>query len=177
MRLVLASLAEQIIEPRGDAIASHTNAVALRRSRNKLRSVDVVAAAEIGVHEFQPERELACDLDLEAAAHGPAGMHRRSLRDDANRVVADAGLDIAGGEAAFDVGQPGIEAVADAAGHGGKPRELGGPQVGRREIRARKAAVEVGRRRRSFDAKYEPVVLKIIAELPAANHAAAAVTR
>src|SRR4030095_17097043 len=115
-----------------------------------LRSVDVAAAAEIGVHEFQAERELSRELDLDTAAHGPAGMHPRSLRDD--RVVADAGLDIAGGEAAVDVGQPGIEAVADAAGHGGKPCELGGPHVGRGEIRARKASVEVGRRRPSIAA-------------------------
>jgi hypothetical protein len=100
-RLVPASLAEQIVEPRRDTIASQTNAVALRRSRNNLRSVDVAAAAEIAVHEFQAEGKLARELDLDTAAHGPAGMHRRSLRDDANGVVADAGLDIAGGEAAL----------------------------------------------------------------------------
>jgi hypothetical protein len=88
---VPASLAEQIVEPRRDAIASQTNAVALRRPRSNLRPVDVVAAAELGVHEFQAEGELARELDLDAAAHGPAGMHPRSLRDD--RVVADAGLE------------------------------------------------------------------------------------
>jgi hypothetical protein len=54
---------------------------------------------------------------------------------------------------------------------------LEGPYVGRGEIRARKAAVEVGCRRRSFDAEYEPVVLKIIAELPAPDHAATSVAR
>src|SRR5262249_49722072 len=117
------------------------------------------------------------ELELDAAAHRPAGMHGGALRDHAERVVAKAGLYGAGGEAAFDVREPSIEAVADAAGHRPEPRELRRPHIGRREVRTRKAAVEIRGRCRSLDSENKPVVLKIIAELPAADHAVAAVAR
>src|SRR5262249_47190413 len=161
-----ASLAEQIVEAGHDAVAAQPDAVAFRRPRHDLRSVEVVAAAEIGVHVFQAERELARQLDFDAAAQRPAGMHRRSLRDHAQRVVANAGLDVAGGEAAFDIGQPRVETVADAAGHGSQPSEFGGPNIGRGEIGAGETAIEVGSRYRALDAENEPVVLKIVTELP-----------
>src|SRR5215471_7337677 len=172
-----SSLAEQIVESGHDAVAAQPDAVAFRRPRHDLRSVDVVAAAEIGVHEFQAERELARQLDFDAATHRPAGIHRGSLRDHAQRVVANAGLDVAGGEAAFDIGQPRVETVANAAGHGSQPGELGGPNIGRGEIRAGETAIEVGSRYRALDAENEPVVLKIVTELPAADHSAPSVAR
>src|SRR5262249_12645138 len=153
------------------------NAVALHRSRSCRRPVDVIAAAEIGVHEFKPERELPRELELDAAAHRPAGMHGGALRDHAKRVVAKASLHGAGGKAAFDVREPSIEAVADAAGHRPEPSELRRPHIGRGEVRTRKAAIEIRGRCRSLDPENKPVVLKIIAELSAADHAAAVVAR
>src|SRR5262249_11973140 len=155
-----ASPAEQIVEPSHDAVASQSNAIALRRSRNDLRPIDVVASAEIGVHEFETERKLGRDFELEPAAQRPAGMHGRSLRDHAKRVALNAALDVAGGEAAFDIGKPVVEAVADAAGHRGEPGEPRGPHVGRGEIRTGEAAVEIGGRYRSLDSEHQPVVLK-----------------
>src|SRR5262249_9652303 len=81
------------------------------------------------------ERKLPRELELDAAAHRPAGMHGGALRDHAERVVAKAGLYGAGGEAAFDVREPSIEAVADAAGHRPEPRELRRPHIGRRDVK------------------------------------------
>src|SRR5258708_4145471 len=170
-----ASLPEQIVEAGHDAVAAQPDSVTLRRHRR--RPVDVGAAAEIGVHEFEPERKLARELELDATAHRPARMHGGALRDHAERVVAKAGLDRAGGEAAFNIGQPSIKAVADAAGYRPEPRELRGPHIRRREVGTGKAAIEVGGRGRSLDAENKPVILKIIAELAAADHAAAAVAR
>src|SRR5439155_8422215 len=138
---------------------------------------DIGAAAEIGVHELEPERELARELELDAAAYRPARMHGGALRDYAECIVAKAGLDGAGGETAFDVGEPSIEPVADAAGHRPEPRELRRPHIRRGEVRTGKAAVEIGGRGGSLDAENKAVVLKIIAELPAADHAAASVAR
>src|SRR5262249_21078905 len=172
-----ASAAEQIVEPSHDAVASQSNAIALRRTRDDLRPVDIVASAEISVHEFETERKLGRDFDLDPAAQRPAGVHRRSLRDHAKRVGLNAGLDVAGGEAAFDIGQPVVEAVADAAGHRGEPGEPRGPHVGRGEVRTGAPAVEIGGRYRSLDSEHQPVVLKVIAELPAADHSAPAVAR
>src|SRR5262249_40390615 len=63
-----ASLAEQIVEAGHDAVAAQPDAVVFRRPRHDLRSVEVVAAAKIGVHVFQAERELARQLDLEGPA-------------------------------------------------------------------------------------------------------------
>src|SRR5256886_6881551 len=104
-------------------------------------------------------------------------MHRRSLRDDAERAGLNAGLDVAGGEAACAIGEPVVEAVADAAGHRGEPGEPRGPHIRRREIRTGEAAVEIGGRYRSLDSEHQPVVLKIIAELAAADHSASSVER
>src|SRR5215831_10161160 len=84
--------AEQIVEACHDAVASQSNAIALRRSRNDLRPVDIGASAEIGVHELQAERKLGRDFELDTAAQRPACVHRRSLRDDAKRVGLNAGL-------------------------------------------------------------------------------------
>src|SRR5260221_8939024 len=139
-----ASLAEQIVEAGHDAVAAQPDSVTLRRHRR--RPVDVGAAAEIGVHELEPERKLAREFEFDAAAHRPAGMHGGALRDHAERVVAKAGLDSSGGEAAFNIGQPSIKAVADAAGYRPELRELRGPYIRRGEVGTGKAAIEVGGR-------------------------------
>src|SRR5262245_64199038 len=64
-----ASLAEEIIEPRHDAVAAQPDAVAFQRCRHDAggdRSIDVIAAAEIGVHEFQDERNAESDFVISA---------------------------------------------------------------------------------------------------------------
>src|SRR5947208_10396039 len=169
-------MAEEIVAAGHDAVAAQANSISLGRA-DCGRRVDIGAAAEIGVHELEPERELARELELDAAAHRPARMHGGALRDYAERIVAKAGLHGAGGETAFDVGEPSIESVADAAGHRPEPRQLRRPHIGRGEVGTGKAAVEISGRGGSLDAEDKPVVLKIIAELPAADHAAASVAR
>src|SRR5262249_35032897 len=73
--------------------------------------------------------------------------------------------------------QPVVEAVADTAGHRREPGELRGPHVSRGEIRTGEAPVEIGGRYRSLDTEHQPVVLKVVAELPAADDSAPAVAR
>src|SRR5207244_299702 len=97
-----SATAEQVVEAGHEAVVAQSHPVALGRAYAG-RSAEVVAAAELGMHEFEAERVLARDLELDAAADGPAVMHRRSLQRRADGVVLDAGVDVAGGEAAFDV--------------------------------------------------------------------------
>src|SRR5215468_2832988 len=124
--LTSSATAEQVVEARHDAVAAHADPIGLGGASRRPggHSVDVGAPAEIGMHELEPERDLTRDLEVDAGAERPAVMHGRALRHHAECVVLYGRLDVAGGEAAFDVGQPVVERVADPTGDRTEPGEL-----------------------------------------------------
>src|SRR3979490_1807495 len=103
---VAASSSEQIVESRHQAVAAQGDPVALGCSGNRALSVDVGGSAEVGMHELEAQRNLAGHLVLDAGAGGPAVVDGRALRRYAQCIALDARLDVPGGEAAFDIGQP-----------------------------------------------------------------------
>src|SRR6266478_10097248 len=102
-----------------------------------------VEVAEIDVEILGLEAHIADDADLDAGAHGPAGV-----ADAAARQQRQSGVDVAEREPAGEVGQEALEGEAHAPSHGGEPlvARLAAPraQHGGRPFDARPVDVALG---------------------------------